>query len=181
MKNKEFIEKLVKQLNSQIAEVESWNNIDEKTLSIKPNEKKWNALECIEHLNFYGEYYVPTLRKVLKEVSKDSVAEFESSMLGGYFAKRMHPVDGAKPMKTLKETNSLNRSVNIEVINKFVEQQKGLAKIIEDSVNVNLKKTKASISFAKFIKLNIGDTFSVLVNHNERHIQQAKRAMSLKQ
>ena len=38
-------------------------------------------------------------------------------------------------------------------------------------------KTKTAISISKLIKLRLGDTFRVLIYHNERHIKQAERAI----
>lgn len=41
--------------------------------------------------------------------------------------------------------------------------------------NKDLGKIKTSISISKWIKLKLGDTFRVIIYHNERHIVQANK------
>ena len=45
------------------------------------------------------------------------------------------------------------------------------------SKNVNLDKIKTAISISKLIRLKLGDTFRVLIYHNERHIKQAEKVL----
>lgn len=41
--------------------------------------------------------------------------------------------------------------------------------------NIDLNKTKTAISISKWFKLKLGDTFKVVIYHNERHIAQARK------
>ena len=45
---------------------------------------------------------------------------------------------------------------------------------------IDLNKTKTAISISKLIKLKIGDTFRVVVYHNERHLIQAEKILNRK-
>ena len=82
-----------------------------------------------------------------------------------------------KPMKTLKSTNPNGSKLDKGTIKKFINQQKRTLKLLDAARKVSLNKTKASISIAPILKLKLGDTFRVVIYHNERHIAQALRAV----
>ena len=46
--------------------------------------------------------------------------------------------------------------------------------------SLDLNKIKTAISISKWIKLKLGDTFRVVVYHNERHIKQANKILDKK-
>ena len=77
-------------------------------------------------------------------------------------------------MKTPKDKDPSNLSLDLNEIEKFVSQQKEFLEFIELSKNVDLTKTKTAISLTKLFKMRLGDTFKFLVAHNERHILQAE-------
>ena len=149
----------------------------EEDLNHRPAAGAWSALECIEHLNFYGNYYVPEIGKQIDASPYPAVESFKSGLLGNYFAKSMLP-EGAKKMKTLKNSNPFRKQLDKkEVMNKFIEHQQKLLQLLKKAKKVNLSRTKTGISISNFIKLRLGDTFRVVIYHNQRHLLQAKRAL----
>lgn len=82
-------------------------------------------------------------------------------------------------MKTSKDKNPIGSTLTIDVIDKFIIQQKELIDLIKKSKNVNLTKTKTAISISKLIKIRLGDTFRFIIAHNQRHIIQAKNAIKV--
>ncbi len=52
-----------------------------------------------------------------------------------------------------------------------------LLDVLDMSKKVNLTKTKTGISISKWLKLRLGDTFRVVIYHNQRHILQAKKVL----
>ncbi|WP_223447005.1 hypothetical protein [Polaribacter litorisediminis] len=80
-------------------------------------------------------------------------------------------------MKTFKSMNPLNSKLNIQTLEKFMNQQHQIIELLDVSKNVNLDKTKTAISISKWIKLKLGDTFRVVIYHNERPIKQAEKTI----
>jgi len=142
-----------------------------------PNE--WNALECIQHLNLYGNYYLPEIQKAL--LSKKHLPEpvFKSGILGDYFAKMMLPGERAKKIKTFRDKDPLGEKLDAGVIEQFIWQQQKLMKQLERSSSVSLNKTRIPLSFGKYIKLRLGDIFRIVIYHNQRHMLQAKNAVEM--
>src|SRR3954470_5673133 len=53
----------------------------------------WSIAQCLEHLNSYGNFYLPEIKKGLDKVEHTSdVEEFSSTWLGRYFTKIMDPI-----------------------------------------------------------------------------------------
>jgi hypothetical protein len=149
-----------------------------KMLEQRPETGGWNALECIEHLNFYGDFYLPEIRKRIENSKFKPVPVFYPGLLGDYFVKAIEPKQGSKKIKTLKDKDPIGRTLDKTTIEKFISQQHETVQLLEMAKSVDLNSTKTSISLTKLIRLKLGDTFRFTIMHNKRHIEQAKKALS---
>ena len=130
----------------------------------------WSIAQCLEHLNSYGNYYLPEIKSALDRPRNKSLTPFKSGWLGGYFTRMME--SPLKKYKAFKNHLPAPQPDPAAVINEFIRQQEilleHLYKADQEDLNVRLP-----ISISKFIKLKIGDVFQFLIAHNERHINQA--------
>lgn len=147
-------------------------------LNHRPAPQSWSALECIGHLNYYGDFYIPEIESQIDSSPHAAEDNFKSGFLGNYFAKSMLPKEGFKKMKTLKSSNPIGKKLDKEVIDHFISHQQKLLELLKRAKRVSLTRTKTGISISKYLKLRLGDTFRVVVYHNQRHLLQAKRALS---
>ena len=83
-------------------------------------------------------------------------------------------------MKTFKDKNPIGSKLDKSTIERFVSQQEKILNLLDKSREIDLNKTKTAISISKLIKLKIGDTFRVVIYHNERHLEQAKKLLGEK-
>ncbi|MBD3906592.1 DinB family protein [Chryseobacterium sp. Ch-15] len=150
------------------------NQPDEK-LNFRFSEKSWSILECLEHLNCYGNFYIPEIRKRIENTDTKSTEIFSSGILGNYFASSMLPKEKLNRMKTFKSMNPIHSKLDKEVLNEFITQQKQMIHLLNEAENIDLNKVKTSINISNLIKLKLGDTFRFVIYHNLRHIKQAKR------
>lgn len=172
MQSDRFIQSLTEQTQEIITKVEQFKELDTPTLLWRENPTSWNVLECLEHLNLYGDFYLPEIERKIRNSHTKSEKEFKSGFLGNYFAKSMLPKAKLHKMKTFKDKNPLNAALDRAVINRFLQQQTQLLELLELSKNVSLNKVKTSISITKLIKLKLGDTFRFYINHLLRHMNQ---------
>lgn len=141
-------------------------------LNWKQNSESWSILECLEHLNLYGHFYIPEIEKTILNSKHKSEKEFKSGILGNYFAESMLPKQKLNKMKTFKDKNPINSKLDRKVIDEFINQQIKTIDLLNKSKSVNLNKNKVKITLTKWIKLKLGDTFRFVINHNIRHIKQ---------
>lgn len=174
---KELIADLIEKTRVNINKAESFRGLSEEVLNYRENTDKWSILECIEHLNIYGDFYNPAIKKSIEKTSTRPTETFKSGLIGNYFVNLISPKDKLNKMKTLKENNPLGSQLNKGVIDRFINQQKECLDLIEKSKNVNLTKTKTAISITKMLKMRLGDTFRFITAHNERHLLQAENVL----
>ena len=177
MKSKLLLSELIEMTKENLSHSEKFSHLSEKELNFKINKDNWSILECIEHLNRYGDFYLPEIKNSIQTSRKPKEDEFKSGLLGNYFAKSMLPKDKLNKMKTFKSMNPNGSNLDKSVLDKFINQQKTLLELLEQAKTVSLTKTKTGISISKWIKLRLGDTFRVVIYHNLRHVIQAKKVM----
>ena len=174
-----LIADLVALTRQNLTAAEQSQNMDLETLNYKPAADSWSVLECFAHLNFYGDFYLPEIERRIDASKHPAESNFKAGLLGDYFAKMMLPGEKMKTMKTLKSTNPNGNTLTKSTIEKFIQQQKKTEELLYSSRRVSLNKTRASISIAPMLKLKLGDTFRILIYHNQRHVQQAYKVLEL--
>ncbi|TJZ62914.1 DinB family protein [Sphingobacterium olei] len=172
MQSEKLTQTLLEQTKEFINQVEKLKSYDLNTLTWKENEISWSILECLEHLNLYGDYYLPQIARELKISTTKPDIEFKSGILGNLFANSMLPKEKLNKMKTFKDKNPLNANLEITTIDRFINQQILLVELLNQSRNVSLSKVKIRTSISSLIKLKLGDTFQFIINHIIRHLKQ---------
>ena len=175
MQSEKLIQTLLEQTRQIINQAEKLQSYNLNTLTWKENEISWSILECLEHLNLYGDFYLPQMESKIKNSTTKTDLEFKSGILGNYFAKSMLPKEKLNKMKTFKDKNPLNANLDKTVIDKFINQQIKLLNLLNQSRNVSLNKVKIQTSISSIIKLKLGDTFQFFINHIFRHLKQIAR------
>lgn len=174
---KELIAELIEKTRININNAERFKELSDKELNYKENIDEWSILECIEHLNIYGDFYNPEIKKAIEKANNASTKIFKSGIIGNYFVNLIRPKEKLNKMKTLKDNNPLGSYLDKNVIDRFINQQKECLELIGKSKNVDLTKAKTAISISKLIKLRLGDTFRFITAHNERHLLQASNIL----
>lgn len=147
-------------------------------LNKRLTNESWSVLECLEHLNLYGNFYLPEIKNRIETSTTKATTEFKSGWLGNYFAQSMLPKEKLNKMKAFKSMNPIHSSLSKNTVTVFIDQQKQLLDLLNAARLVNLNKVKTSISITTLIKLKLGDTFRFLIYHNKRHVVQAKKVLA---
>jgi hypothetical protein len=150
----------------------------------RPNPTSWSVGECLQHLNLYGEYYIPALQKALQAEGQPQPT-FKGSVLGEYFANLMRPKNDGQPkskMPTFKDKNPIAMQLEVpaDIVQQFVTQQEDMLKCISAARQKNLYRPKITITISRLIALSIGDTLRFNTYHAERHVAQAMRTLHLR-
>lgn len=173
--SQQLLDELKKITEENIQFVENILNETDKKLNVRLSEKSWSILECLEHLNRYGKFYISEISKRIKNSDTKSTEVFNSGILGNYFAKSMLPKEKLNTMKTFKSMNPIHSTLDKSVLNEFITQQQQIIHLLNEAESIDLNKVKTSISITNLIQFKLGDTFRFVIYHNLRHIEQAKR------
>lgn len=180
--NDSLIDELLMLTDFATETAKKFKTLDEKQLNFKEDPERWSILECLEHLNRYGEFYLPEIEKAIRsDKGHHAKLIYKSGAVGNWFANLMKVKNGRiVKMKTPGDKNPAGSKLTTATIDTFLQQLDTLKRLLDQARNVNLTKTKVPITLTRFIKLRLGDTFRFFVNHIERHVIQAQNNLKFK-
>lgn len=149
-----------------------------------PGPGQWSAVQCLEHLNTYGRFYLPALEQAIINAERRNSKPaplFRSSWVGAWFTRLMEPEADGQLRSRMKSPKGHLPSVQPDVtsvLNEFIQQQEQMERLLLRAAKVNIRQIKVRTSLSRFIKLSAGDTFGFLTAHIRRHILQAEKAIS---
>jgi hypothetical protein len=128
----ELIDTLLQIMDRSSNAVQKFKNLSPEELNYKEASGRWSILECIEHLNLYGDYYLPEIEKEILKKGPDPKAElFKSGLLGNYFANLMQIRNGKiTKMKSPADKNPINSSLSVTTLDRFLKQQDRLKSLL---------------------------------------------------
>lgn len=181
-----FIEKCKTEVQDVITNAEKLYTLDENILRWTPTSYdeikeagQWSILACVEHLNLYGDYYLAEIMHAIASSQTKPVEKVKSGFLGAYFAKSMLPKEKLNKMKTFKDKDPAQKLLNKTVIEVFIIQQKKLIALLEQAEKLDVNAIKIRTSISKYVKINLGDTFQFIINHNIRHFAQIENIIKV--
>jgi len=171
-----LIDELLKIVSDARTSALKFKELTPQQLNLKMHPDSWSVLECIEHLNLYGDFYLPEIEmRMLQHPKTNRTSTFKSGMLGNYFANLMQVKQGKiKKMKTPKDKNPINSNLTPLTLERFLKQLELLKSLLNQARSYDLIRIRTGISLSPLIKIRLGDTFRFVVFHIERHIVQAE-------
>lgn len=163
---------------------QEFRNLTDYQLLYTPSSDQWSIAQCLEHLNSYGQYYLPRIEHVIQTGEQQTMsakAVFSSGWLGHYFAQSMKPgADGSigLKMKAVKNHSPIRQLDARAVLAEFSGQQTQLVHLLRRAKQVDIGRLRIPISIASWIRLSLGDTFRFLIAHEQRHVLQAQKVRS---
>jgi len=157
---------------------------NEEVLITSPLPEKWSAKQCVEHLNKTLALYLPRIRASLELTENTAEDSYKSGFIGHRFISSMSPSDDTlrvvKGMKTFKSLKpGVSGKSSIDVVMTFATQMKELKTLVLSSQYKDFSKLKVTSAIGPIIRFRLGDAYSFVLAHNQRHILQAVRAVAL--
>ena len=172
--------KLLEELNSRIHLFKDQLialNLDENSLIKSAAPGKWNAQECFEHLVVMWQTYRPQFERGIQNAKKKTNDEYKMAWFGKWFANKMAPLeDNNSGMRTSKIFEPSNYSSELPAVQRLIEVQDEMLKYLKLMEDIDINKSRISSPATKFIRLKMGDAWQIILNHQDRHLQQAVRA-----
>lgn len=179
-KTESLLSTLKKDVEQLQAASQHLHNANAVKLTLAPEQGKWSATQCLEHLNIYNRYYLPAIETALDEAQKGQNAWFNPGTLGNYFTNMMSPKDIYEPKGKMKTFAAFKpaKALNVDaVFSEFDGHQQKLLDLLERAREYDLEAVRIPVSMTKMIKLKLGDTFRFLIAHEQRHMMQARNAI----
>lgn len=160
-----------------------WQLLPATVLTAQPAPGKWSMAQCLQHLNFYGNYYLPAIERAMQEAQgkgNQPAPVFHPGWLGAWFTNLMLPqADGSLKTRMQSPKNAIpsTHPDAQATLAEFIEQQEKMLHLLEMARTVNLNTVRVPISLSRWVRLKLGDTLLFYMAHHARHVLQAERAM----
>ncbi|HUF11389.1 MAG TPA: DinB family protein [Rhodothermales bacterium] len=144
-------------------------------LQWKPSPSAWSILECAEHLVLTARAYHPVLAEAIATAERGSSdTTYSPTLLGRLFIKAVSP-DPKLKVKTLESVTPARSGLSAAVLDNLLSVQTERRALLEQTAGVDINRVKIRSPLNRFLRLSAGEAFTVLIRHEERHLQQADR------
>ncbi len=170
------LSKLLTDLNNVTAETERLRaTLSDAQCIWKPEPGVWNVLECFQHLIVTDELYYPRLRVAIEKAKREGgSAPFRPSLFGKTFIRYVSP-ESQRKIKTFRTFEPLPALTDVAVLQQFVDHQDELTALIRQADGIDLNRGKFASPTSRLLRFSVGEGLTVLVTHQQRHLQQARR------
>ncbi|MFA0960599.1 DinB family protein [Roseivirga sp. BDSF3-8] len=172
----ELLAELTALVNEHLERGEGLLQLPEETLNRKPDVTSWSTLECLEHMNLYGDHYLPEMKRQIGKSRHNPSPSYRPGWFGNWFAGMMQPKEKLNKMKTFKSKDPWGSTLDKGVVGRFIEQQKALLGILQEAKGADLGRVRVPMTIP-LMRVKLGDTLRFFVNHNERHMRQVERVL----
>ncbi|MDE0986218.1 MAG: DinB family protein [Schleiferiaceae bacterium] len=161
--------------------------LEDHELLFIPEGESWAAIECIEHLNFVFEHYLPQLKAIsISDAGSRKQTEISLNKLSilirkfmtnnmGLGQRSIHAARKLKPRRLQKHGHKFSPQKAME---NFIDDLDDLKKIISIIVSsTTLSNIKVNTT-RPFLKIRSVTAIEYLIPHIGRHLDQAERILN---
>lgn len=146
-------------------------------LNWKPDSTSWSIAQIIQHLITVNESYFPVFDNLKKGDQKLPLIArfgFVVSFLGNMILKSVQP-ENSKKMRTFLVWQPGKSKLPPEILNNFLNSQSRFKEYLRESNDLIYQNTVISSPANKNIVYKLETAFDIIISHQERHYNQAKR------
>ena len=170
--------KIIEQLNEITADVRTaFGLLGPDQLNWRPSEKEWSVGQCLDHLIKTNSEMLPAIDAKIAGTPNTFWENW--SPLTGYFGRflvRTLPADDKKykaPSRSIVPPSSIAP----DIVDRFADNQLVVIEKIVALNGLDWDRTVITSPFMGLMTYKLSDGVTILVEHEKRHVRQAKRVM----
>ena len=154
----------------------TFGHLTPSQLNWKPSPERWSIAQCFDHLIAVNKAYFPVIDNVLagkKRTLWESMPVLPG-LMGKMVIKAVEPTSTRK-FKARKNFEAAQSNISGSIINDFVDHQAEVVDKMKATQHLDLKKIIITSPVAAVMTYSLIDAYRIIVVHEQRHFQQAKR------
>jgi hypothetical protein len=154
----------------------TFGHLTPSQLNWKPSPERWSVAQCFDHLLSSNKGYLPIVDNVVAGYKRTFWQSMPvlPGLMGRLLVKSMDPASNRK-VKAPKRFQPAQSDISASVINDFVAQQQQIVAKMKSTEHLDLEKIVITSPVAGFVIYSLMDAYRLIVVHEQRHFQQAKR------
>ena len=170
--------KTIEQMNEITADVRStFGMLAPEQLNWKPSETEWSVAQCLDHLIKTNSEMLPAIDAKIAGAPNTFWEKW--SPLTGYFGRFLVnslPVD-KKKFKVPSKSIAPPSSIPGDIVDRFADNQSVVIEKIVALDGLDWERIVVTSPFMGLMTYRLSDGITILVEHEKRHVRQAKRVM----
>lgn len=178
--NEQELDKLIQNARTIAADARSsFGKLSAAQLNWKPATERWSIAQCFDHLINSNRGYLPIIDSVRRGTKKTTFWErlpVLPGLAGKLLIRSLDPAS-VRQIKAPKKFQPAQSEISANIIDDFVAHQKTVIEGMKSTSHLDLEKiviTSPAVS-APIVTYSLMDAYRIIVIHEQRHLQQAKR------
>ena len=168
---------MITEANKIAAETKStFGRLSPSQLNWKPSAERWSVAQCFDHLLSSNKGYFPRIDGVLAGIKPIFWQRMPivPGLAVKLLIKSLDPKSSRK-IKAPAKFQPAQSDISASVIDDFVDQQAGIVEKMKATEHLDLEKIVITSPVAAAITYSLMDAYRIIVVHEQRHFEQAKR------
>ena len=160
---------------------QTFGELSEQQRNWKHNAESWSIGQCFDHLVKANESYFPLIEQSIKGEQPRTFWEslpLLPTFFGWMLIKFLSP-ESTKKLKAPGIFQPSSSDIDPHIINNFVKQQNQLTYLMKETAELDLRRVKITSPAMRFVTYSLLDCYTIIVVHEKRHFQQAKRVLDV--
>lgn len=178
-------EELLRDTKSQLARINEEarglaGQLSPAQLHWTPPDGGWSIAQVFEHLAASNESYLVRIPEAIQRAQAAGAgrqsAIWKPSFFGKLLIRSLDPTaTRSVPAPRIWRPTQAQRANSLE---RFLQFQDQLAALIPAVAEMDLVRTRVTSPASRFVRVNLGDVFRILVVHGQRHLGQVRRLLA---
>ena len=145
-------------------------------LNWKPSAERWSVAQCFEHLLTSNKGYFPIIERVLAGHNPTLWQRMPvlPGLAGRLLIKSLDPKSTRK-IRAPQKFQPAQSDISASVIDDFVDQQARIVEKMNATEHLDLENIVISSPVASVITYSLMNAYRIIVVHERRHFEQARR------
>jgi hypothetical protein len=159
----------------------AFGGLDERQLNWRPDDTRWSVAQCFEHLLAANRLMVQAAQEALQPDAPRSIWQ-HVPVLPRWYGRimiRTQSPDSTQKFIASPRARPAPSAIAPDVIPRFADQHQDAAALVETLDEAKAARTIMVSPFARFIAYSVLDGWRLVVAHDRRHCEQARRVMQL--
>ena len=160
---------------------QAFGSLDPRQLNWKPDASRWSIAQCIEHLATTDRLMSEAAARALDPASPRTLWQrlpFVPGLIGTMMVRSQAP-GGTRKFVAPPSSRPATSDIGPDVLDRFVSLHRAAAEQVQRVDDVRAARTVMASPFVGFITYSVLDGWRLMVAHDHRHIEQARRVRTV--
>ncbi len=176
----EYLTPLLARLESFSIQIDAeFGHLSHKQINWKFHPDNWSVGQCLDHIVKTNQLYFPIFDKLANDDMKKTFWEripFWSDYIGDMIVRSTQPIP-KKKVSTFPVFEPSSSQIEQKVVQQLMKNNEELSQKMMETDLLDHRKVVVTSPLAKYITYRLHHACTLLVNHEERHMNQARKVM----